>query len=253
MTRVGLGFICLALTLFLSGTAQSQKRPRGMDMADDMFQSLERRFTLRFFDAVTGKPLVSARARFEGQQGFTGPDGSVTFEMPKGLSQDEKRMVRIEKPGYVPSDLPVRFLLKEVFFNRFSVSPALEVDRIRVVLDWGRSPTDLDAHLVKEGSYHISFQDMKVVKEKARLDRDDRDGEGPETITVLKLSTKGTYQYFVQDFTKSGQIGSSRASVKVYGPEGLLETFEVPDNAEGNTWMVFQVVHGGIVKVNQVK
>ena len=245
---------CLLLGIVPPSDAHAQKkRSRAMDMSDDMFQSLERRFTLRFFDAVTGKPLVSARARFEGQQGFTGPDGSVTFEMPKGLSQDEKRMVRVEKPGYVPSELPVRFLLEEVFFNRFSVSPALEVDRIRVVLDWGRSPRDLDAHLIKKGSYHISYQDMKFVKEQARLDRDDLDGEGPETITVLKLSTKSTYTYYVHDFTKSGKIGSSRASVKVYGPDGIIDTFEVPDKAKGNIWTVFKVVNGGIVKVNKTR
>ena len=145
------------------------------------------------------------------------------------------------------------YSFKEVFFNRFSISPALAVDRIRVVLDWGRTPRDLDAHLVKEGDYHISFQDMKVVKEQARLDRDDLDGEGPETITVLKLSPQGTYRYYVHDYTRSGAIGSSKASVKVYGPDGILDTFDIPDRAKGTIWEVFRIENGGIVKVNTVR
>ena len=64
-----------------------------------------------------------------------------------------------------------------IFWNRFTVSPNIEMGSIRIVLDWDKKPKDLDAHFVKEGDYHISYHNMKVSDDgSARLDRDDQNG-----------------------------------------------------------------------------
>ena len=42
-----------------------------------------------------------------------------------------------------------------IFFNRYTVSPVTKLGAIRIVLDWDRRPSDLDLHVIKEGSYHI--------------------------------------------------------------------------------------------------
>ncbi|MBK6681726.1 MAG: hypothetical protein IPG53_17880 [Ignavibacteriales bacterium] len=80
--------------------------------------------------------------------------------------------------------------------NRYSISPKMPLGYLRVVLDWGDSPRDLDAHLVKTNGYHISYRNMMVSADGvAKLDRDDLDGQGPETITATSIDKNGEYLF----------------------------------------------------------
>jgi uncharacterized protein YfaP (DUF2135 family) len=117
------------------------------------------------------------------------------------------------------------------------------------VLDWGEQPRDLDAHLMKEGSYHISYRDKIKIEDQAWLDRDDTDGQGPETITLKRPDDGGRYFFFVHDYsnrksTNSKALAESRAHVRVYSSGGLVNSFRVPQNLRGTKWPVFQVDNG---------
>ena len=123
-------------------------------------------------------------------------------------------------------------------------------DDIRIVLTWGGVPADLDAHLTgpnpsDPGRFHVSFVNRLDARATpfAGLDRDDRDGFGPETVTITRLST-GVYRYSVHDFTNrsrggSSELGQSGAKVELH-TRFATQTFFVPNQA-GNLWTVFEL------------
>lgn len=129
-----------------------------------------------------------------------------------------------------------------------TVSTSLHEDQLRIVLDWGASPKDLDAHLLgptsSGGKFHIDYSD-KTYKENgnliAGLDRDDQDGYGPETITVYD-PVKGLYTFYVYNFGSADGLADSGASVRVYtGNSNEPEyVFNIPMDASGlHYWTVF--------------
>ncbi len=163
------------------------------------------------------------------------------------------------KEGFIPENNKFEVIAGTIFRNRFTVSPAIEMGSIRIVLDWDKKPEDLDAHFVKEGDYHISFQNMKASDDgKARLDRDDRDGYGPETITVKDIDENAEYTFYVKDFSNkdaknSKQLSKSKAMVKIYGDGKLLNIWQLNEKQKGNAWVVFNIQNGKIVPSDYVK
>jgi len=245
--------LLLPVTLMLLPTAEvdAQGRKRMMQNTDDAFANLDQRFTLRFFDATNGLPVPGATVTFEGARATTDTEGAASFKIPSNLRPEDERSVLFEHPKFVRTEGPVTFMVGVVWFNRFSVSPALPPDRLRVVLDWTASPRDLDAHLVKRGQYHLSYRETRKIVDVAWLDRDDQDGYGPETVTILDLDASAHYTYYVHDFTNgavrgSDKLAASRAHVRIYSRDGLLHTFTAPRSAKGSLWKVFEMVGGRI-------
>jgi len=101
------------------------------------------------------------------------------------------------------------------------LSPVLADNEIRIILTWNGSPGDLEAHLTAPSDsgcrYHCYYFDKDIPT--ANLDLDDRDGFGPETITITD-KVSGTYRYYVHDFTNRYRNGRwhsySGAIVKVF-------------------------------------
>jgi len=126
---------------------------------------------------------------------------------------------------------------------------------LRIVLSWGQTPKDLDAHLEGPGSsgerYHAYWNGLSVGN--AQLNRDDTDGIGPETITISGIENRdGLYRYSVQNYsdrTPSGDAGiaSSPAEVEIYDSDGLIKSYAAPPagSEEGDTWRVFEVLATG--------
>lgn len=121
------------------------------------------------------------------------------------------------------------------------LSPAGAND-IRIVLTWGPTPSDLDAHLTGPG-FHVYYSSRGSFDAApfAGLDVDDVSSFGPETVTITQLN--GVYRFSVHDFTdrnesSSTALAQSGAQVKVYTTQGLAQTFNVP-NQGGNLWAVF--------------
>lgn len=213
-------------------------------------------FALRFINAENGDPVTDATIIIQDFKTFTTDmKGKVRFDKkPDGVYP-----FTFEKEGFISENNKFEIIAETIFRNRFVVSPVIEMGTIRIVLDWDKKPADLDAHFIKEGDYHISYREVKVSDDgSAKLDRDDRDGYGPETITVKDIDEKAEYNYYVKDFSNkdaknSKALSKSKAMVKVYGEGKLLNIWQLNEKQKGNAWMVFTIQNGKIVPADEVK
>lgn len=138
-------------------------------------------------------------------------------------------------------------------------TPALNEDEIRIVLTWNDDPNDLDSHLFTpsasglEEDYHICYYNMSDTNGNTSLDVDDTDGYGPETTTINHIQ-RGLYKFYVCDYTdcseqneESNRMSNSGATVRVYGSQGLMQTFNVPVKRNGVIWEVFEIRDGTLI------
>ena len=225
-------------------------------LEDTQTEQTDGKFTLRFFDAKTGQVVNDASISIQGVGDFTSDlTGKVLIDKLK----DAKYAFKFSKPGYVSAVYEFEVVVETIFFNRFSVCPITEMGALRVILDWDKSPNDLDLHLVKEGVYHISFHNTVATSDgNARLDRDDQDGYGAETITLNKGDNNAIYTCYVHDYShstanQSRGLSRSKAVVRVYRNNELTDTFYVPKDKKGNKWSVFQILKGDIVATMNVR
>jgi hypothetical protein len=134
--------------------------------------------------------------------------------------------------------------------QNIQLSPTSATGSLRIVLTWGDSPADLDAHLTGPSANSTTFwvyfanRGSCTSAPFACLDVDAQDGRGPETITIAQRTT-GRYVYSVHNFSDDdgGSPGSfglseSNARVDVYGPSGLIQSFSPPPRG-GTLWTVF--------------
>jgi hypothetical protein len=208
---------------------------------------------LRFTSALDGKPVDGAVVSVAGIGDFvTNREGIISF--PE--QEDGFYTLVFSKDGFITTELEFEVKLNNVFSNKISVSPVMRGDYLRIVLDWTDKPADLDLHLEKEPGrnpgYHISYRDMhNAADSSVLLDRDDRDGFGPETITVMETDLSAVYRLYVIDYTNGGKgtstaLSRSGAVVRVYGRGGLVNAFVVPVNRAGTRWNVFRIVNGRV-------
>jgi hypothetical protein len=176
-------------------------------------------------------------------------------------------VVEFKKSGFINTKFDIEIAAGTMFANWFSISPALDLGKMRIVLDWGKKPRDLDLHLNKMGSYHISYRRMRAPSERdykfstdgsAHLDRDDTNGYGPETITIDEFDVGGSYQIYVEDYSnrkskKSKSLSNSHAVLRLYGGNNeLLNTYHVPPNQRGSYWNVLSIESSRLVKKESV-
>jgi Carboxypeptidase regulatory-like domain len=132
---------------------------------------------------------------------------------------------------------------------------------VQVVLQWGATPPDLDAHMTGPDSttgtrFHVYYGDpgSLTTRPYASLDVDNTNGFGPETIT-LSQEFPGVYRYSVHDYTNSGDttsaqfLAASGARVDLYINGLLARQFFVP-NAPGTLWTVFELNGTTITPIN---
>jgi len=211
---------------------------------------------LRFLDALTGKGIPHATVEVKDIGTYrTNAEGIMAFA-PDQLNATYRVTFKAEE--YITSEFSVEVQAGTIIMNRYSISPELGVRQLRVVVDWGKNPPDIDAHLVKEGGYHISFRNMHAASDgSALLDRDATNGFGPETITVLDVSSTDRYEYYIHNFSdkenvRSSRLSESHAMIKIFGEGKLMRVIEVPENAPGTKWIGFRIVNGRIIEVNAV-
>lgn len=142
-----------------------------------------------------------------------------------------------------------------------SLSPLGRGD-IQIILTWGETPEDLDAHLTGPdsagGRFHVYFGNMGSLDSNpyAALDVDDVTSFGPETISITRVRP-GTYRYSVHDFTNrnatpdspSHALAESGAEVEVFVQDTLAAEF-FPPNEDGTLWTVFEIRDSSIARVD---
>lgn len=140
-----------------------------------------------------------------------------------------------------------------------AMSPTQATGAVRIVLTWGATPPDLDAHLTTPDGTEVYWanQGNCTAAPFACLDHDDTDGNGPETITIAQIQT-GTYTFRVHDFTDDtgGSVASpglaqSGATVQVYFGNTLQATYTVPSQ-QGVLWTVFKLSGTTLTPVNTI-
>ena len=138
----------------------------------------------------------------------------------------------------------------------YALSPVLkDLNSMRIVLNWGQSPLDLDSHLSYRNQ-HV-YWDNKQGQD-ANLDVDDTDSYGPETVTIDKRLDGQYYVYSVHDYSDRTQpnttnLSNSHAKVIVYAGESLIRSYYIPTGLTGNLWTVFRISpEGEIQDINRI-
>lgn len=173
----------------------------------------------------------------------TTTDTEGQAQVRASVSNDPAVLLIVRKEGY--SDLIAKCPCSGM---TYAISPILQrLDAMRIVLNWGRNPNDLDGHLAFGGS-HIFF--LHKSGPDARQDVDQTEGFGPETITIARRHSGQRYVYAVQDYSdrnapQSAALSLSDAKVFVYVGQTLIRTYYVPPNRPGNLWTVFAVSEAG--------
>lgn len=148
-------------------------------------------------------------------------------------------------------------------FQNATITPLLAANEIRIILNWGSTPDDLDSHLTGPSDnserFHI-FYPFADTNEGSpwptfvRLDLDDIDEYGPETTTIYH-QIGGRYRFSVHDYSNrnssySYALSNSSAQVRVYRGSELVEAFFVPSNSGGTLWTVFEMYDNTILPIN---
>lgn len=193
-------------------------------------------------DATTKAPIAGAAVALSPAGGLNGQtDASGVFQFQQLTAGANTATVSAQ--NYISESQPFTSSTGEL---HFALSPLLAANQIRIVLTWGKNPSDLDSHLTRVLSngvkHHVWF--AKPDAPDIRLDVDCVDSYGPETTTINKLNA-GHYIYQVHDFTaagiKNGAIQSSAAVVKLYIGSKPVQTFNAPATGIGVIWDVFEI------------
>ncbi|MFW6231184.1 MAG: carboxypeptidase regulatory-like domain-containing protein, partial [Nanoarchaeota archaeon] len=201
-------------------------------------------------NSYTGTVVAQTTTDGSGDYSFTGLDaGHYTAE--------------IEKSDYTTAYFTLFVLGGETTTgNNSSMTPNLASGEIRIILDWGQEPSDLDSHTTGpiEGSsdrFHIYYSVMgdESSSPYTELDVDDVTSYGPETTTIYQQFS-GDYFFYVHDYsnryaTSSTDLANSGARVRVYFGSSLERTFYVP-SGDGTLWKVFKLDETTITPINQM-
>lgn len=128
---------------------------------------------------------------------------------------------------------------------------------IKIVLNWGEVPRDLDAHLTGPDPsdptkrFHVFFDNKAVAS--ANLDSDLFSVKKPEIIHIKPVDgaeqiPAGRYRYTVHQFAGAGSIAESDISVEVWVDEELQRTYHPSGNPADlngvatDIWQVLEIL-----------
>lgn len=212
-------------------------------------------------DAQTGDPVENITIRFykEGNasgdplaETVTGEGGNYEINLPPDVYT-----VEVSGDGYITTTYDIRIGEYDSSAEEdFVVTKELSEGEIRIVLEWGAVPYDLDSHLTGETdsgtSCHVFFENLSCSDSNgavADLDLDDVNSYGPETTTIHNM--QGVYEFDVNNYTpSSGSLDQSNAVVTVYVPGEAPEKFSIDSDGEvdGVWWHVCTIDHGKLEK-----
>lgn len=189
---------------------------------------------------IDGATVTLQKNGEQSAAGTTNAQGQVALNTT--FADDANALLIVKKPGY--SNLVVKCPCAG---TTYAISPVMNsLDGMRIVLNWGANPHDLDSHVVYPGN-HVFFSHKTGTD--ANLDVDNTTGFGPETITLTRKHVGERYVYAVHDYSDGGSpqtdhLGKSSAKVFVYVGQTLVKTYYVPAG-NGNLWTVFAVTENG--------
>lgn len=213
-------------------------------------------------DATTGAGMQEVLLSF--REGYDNKDGEVVYTTNtesygayKAEISEGPYTVEAKMEGFITEYYNVTVHTNtNISGQNIAMSRNLTDGTMRIVLEWGSIPNDLDLHMVGDNNTHVFFSNKTESVDgsmTASLDVDDISAYGPETIT-LSGYTSANYEFYVYNYSRGydTQLSESGATVKVYMPGQTVPTeFSVPEGI-GYQWNVFNIVNGVIVPVNQI-
>ena len=195
--------------------------------------------------AVTGQVLPGASVTVNGgTPQITTGQGLFSFpNVPVGLAT-----VVATAPGFFGYTNTFTLVATPTNTISFALSPTFSSSSaMRLVLNWGAQPSDLDSHLetplINGQLHHVYYVNRGTTNGApfAELDVDDVSSFGPETITITQFSP-GTYHYYIHNYSTSPDFDVSGATAQIYTSAGLVASVQVPTNINtGDYWYVARI------------
>ncbi|MDR5611718.1 MAG: invasin domain 3-containing protein, partial [Arsenophonus sp.] len=214
-------------------------------------------------DATTNKPIEGAEVGLYTSDSDSKPKYKVTsgtggkFSISDVLDQ----LYTLKTKANKYNDYKLNITNPEQQLQRILLIPELGNNYARIVLSWGESPQDFDAHLWgytdKGQRFHVTYNSKNAPDGSAMLDVDEQHGFGPETITIKRLNP-GRYRLAVNNYSKKPQITTSNAKVVVAQKDKNGDTrvseYDIPTSGTGLWWEVFEMDGntGEIRRVNTI-
>lgn len=173
--------------------------------------------------------------------------------------------VVIIKSGYFDLKIDNKAINGNVSLDNLAVCEFLPPYQVRVVVQWGENPKDLDLHLVgptaklASGRFHIYYNrksynendgtypygaDENGTRSTASLVQDDTRSYGPEAINIFNFGSGyalGTYTYTLHNWSGTDWAGTA-ISARIFDSEGLMREVPFPSNATNERyWKMFQI------------
>lgn len=246
---------------------------------DAMFQSALRGSVLDWNDSPVFGATLEFRAGTDNTSGIvvaqtvTDTTGMYNVELPAG-----PYTVKLLAAGYERSSFNVTVSRGENNHAVLKAISELKADQIRIVLTWGATARDLDSHLIGPdgdgGIFHVYYANTvssSTYGEIAKLDRDDTNNNGRETVTVTTVNRNvyGTFNYYVHNYSwDEGSLRGSNAKVEVYlgtqsedgsgVNETLIKSYAVPAGpGQERYWEVLHLIVSAdellVADINQVR
>ncbi len=173
-------------------------------------------------------------------------DGNFTLNS----SGSKNDYLIFSKENYYDLKIPLNQIETESHIALSQKFTTINPEDLRIVLTWGPSDIDLDAHLLTPDEEEIFFMHRINSNLSILLDLDSTTANGTETITIKELSD-GEYEYFVHNYAGEESFHEADARVEIYDKNGLAKIFYPPENDEA-IWKVFNLdATGKIITVNQ--
>ncbi|MBI4497945.1 MAG: carboxypeptidase regulatory-like domain-containing protein [Chloroflexi bacterium] len=190
------------------------------------------------YDARDGQPLREVRIAVEAVNRLAISNAAGRYSL-QGIPAGRHELT-VTYPGYIVHRETIDVPETGMSGVGFALSPILREGQYRIVLTWGASPRDLDAHLWfpqgRESHVYHPSNNRSALDGTARLDIDARSGQGPETITIDQVYP-GTYLFAVNQYSSDGSLATSGSRVTVYRGDQLLQIITAPQG-EGRWWSV---------------
>lgn len=236
------------------GNDDSDKDNGGKDHQDDSGSSTVA-ITGTVVDASTGNPITDAKITLNPVSGHGLPQTVVTDESGEYTGHIAKGnySVSTSADGYVSDSRLVTVNADGQVMNITLIRHTSSTTEYKAVLTWDEFPRDLDSHLIGSDGinepYHVYYSSPDAYspdsdKVIASLDHDDTTSYGPETVT-FDVSSNGTYNYYVHNYSQDGNMNQSGAEVRLYKGNSLINTYRIPPTwSDNNRWPVFSIVNG---------
>lgn len=228
--------------------AQSTEGSKTANRPDDQNVVVDSRSIL-IRDSDTGRPIVNAQILVQQNRVTivtltTGATGIASFAGGLQLA-DGVYLFVISGDGYMRTEDNLTIANNGIVAgNQISLPRVINEPNIKIVLDWGKDPLDLDSHL-KVRDYHICYWNMTDANGTLHLDRDDVTSYGPETVTIRNIDSSATYKYYVHNFSETPEMSTtSGARVRVWVNNTYRNTYTIPTSGSGLYWHVFDITGG---------